>query len=332
MSICKKNVVILMLLICLVITGCSTNKAEKEYEVTKEHSMLLCKNNTNTVAFNFDKNNNVVGIYYESVFDLNDYYTESELSALKIYKHMLLDIISERIVDCNNAKYSCNSSYNNYQIINKVYVDNYNDAQMNELDEFYGVNYDILKQDMYYKNVNCEEIKKDNKYVIDENKMIININGTTYTSVEDMNYDLNKPEYYKKYTLTEFDGKKATIEFKEDGKCEINLKEFDSEYWNRSYCDKEQHKNMIKTAYLGGNCSYTIASDYSFNITYDGKYEHGTYCESYTDKSAAETNSVVNIPNYLIKIEFDDKYSNFTYSNGSWRYNKISGIVEYKYQ
>jgi len=321
----NKKIVFTLLLLCIVITGCSKDNEDKD-----ESKMLLCKNNQNTVVFNFDENENVVSMYYEKIFDLNDYYTESELEELKIHKQMLPQIISEKIIDCNNTKYSCNSNYENYVITNKIYVENYEEAQLTDLDEFFGVNYDELKQDMYYKGISCEKINKDNKYVIEENVMNINIDDTIYTSIEDMNYDINKPEYYKEYTLIEFDDKKATIEFKDNGKCEINLKEFDSEYWNKSYCDNEKHKNMIKTAYLDGDCSYTVSSEYYFDIVYDGKYEHGTYCESYDDESRMQTKDVVYFPNHLIEMKFDDTYSNFTFLNGNWRKNKIDGIVQYK--
>lgn len=314
----KEYIFFLILLVSFLLTGCSKEKT------------VLCELETNKVVFHFDKNEYVSSIYTETLIDVNDYYDEYTYEDDKTRQVMLSKTIDELITNCYKKEYACSSNYENYLITHKVYVKNYKEARLNDLDNYYGISYDNIIKELEKKDAICNEITDNKQYIISENTVTININNKIYNSIEEMNKDMNKPEYYKKYTLIELDDKKATIEFKEDGKCEINLHELDQEVFNHVYCDKEKkQRKMGKVEYIDGNCSYTVHDKYYFDIIYDGKLETGSYCEG-LDENNLYTKDVINKNDHLITIKFNNSYDDFTYENGYWNYRTPSHVIEYK--
>ena len=321
----KSNIMIniLFVLLTLLITGCTKSENNKK--------VLLCQTDIGKIVFSSDENEIVNGIYYENIFDFNQYYTENEIEEFKTtYNFLVPKIIEENILDCNNVNYACNSIYDNYKITNKIYINSYEDAKATDLEDYYNFNYSDLKAKLINNQVTfCEEITNDKEYIVEGNHVKININDKTYNSIEEMNYDINKLEYYKEYILYEIDDKKVTIEFKENGQCELNLNDFNAEIWGKTYCDSEQHKLLNKIYYLGGDCSYTVKNNYYFDVIYDGKYEYGTYCESYESNNMVKYD-VINNKNHLIEIKFDKNYNEFKFLNGGWGIkNNIFGPIEY---
>lgn len=324
--------VILTILLCgtmvLSITGCGKDKDDSSKK------MLLCKNEKEKYVFNLDENNNSKGIYYENVFDFNYYYREKELIELKENK-LINNIILEEINDCNNMDYACNSSFNDNKIINKIYLKNKEEAERVDLDKYYDIDLIDLRTKMVTDtDTICEVIDYNDMYIIKDNVTNIIIDQDTYNSVEELKYKTNMPKYYKEYSIVEIDGKKGTIEFKENGICTINLKDYNSESWSHIYCDQEKHKKMGKTVYLDGECNYTIINDYLLDITYTGKYESYSYCEeNENNKMGYVSGNIASAHNHLIKIEFDSQYENIRFLNGVWRRKyTTSGPILYNWK
>ncbi len=316
---------ILCILIILEVTGCGEKNS-----MTKK--MLLCKNQSEKYVFNFDENNNSKGIYYEKEFDFNYYYNKEELAELKENKQ-INNIIYENIIDCKNMEFACNASFKDDIIINKIYLKSEEEATKANLNKYYNINAtDLRTRIITGTDTVCEEIDRTDKYILKDTVTDIRIGKDTYNSIDDLISNNNKLNYYKKYVFFEEDGKTGTIEFKENGICNISLKDFNSKSWNHVYCAENKDKRMGKTAYLDGNCKYTPVSEYSLDITYTAKYESYSYCEDNEDtKFAYVSENIVSTPNSLIKLQFDAQYENIQFLNGVWRRkNTTIGPVTYK--
>ena len=134
-----------------------------------------------------------------------------------------------------------------------------------------------------------------------------------------MDNSLNKEKYYQKYTLVEFEPRRGTIEFKENGICEIDLSEFSNEVPTGNYCEKN-HRFLIRTTYNKGNCTYEIKENNIFKIKYDGTYSKGQYCETHEFKETMRAKNVVSQTlGSSIIIQFDNNYESFNYLNGLWK-------------
>ena len=175
--------IILIIILCeimvLGITGCGEKNSEPK-------KMLLCKNETEKYVFNFDENNNSKGIYYENEFDFNYYYDEKELAELK-ENRWINNIIYEKIIDCNNMEFACNSSFKDDKITNKFYLKNEEEAKKTNLSNYYNINaIDLRTRIVTEKDTVCEEIPENDMYIIKDNVTDIKINQDTYNSIENL--------------------------------------------------------------------------------------------------------------------------------------------------
>ena len=311
----KKILLLFLVSSVLILSAC--NK--------EEHNVLVCKNKENKYVLNINENNNVDSIYYENIFDFNAYYTEEEILEFNSNQQMLAKIIEKEIYDCNNTSYACESTYKNSKIENKIYVTSKKEATSSNLDKYYGINStDARTLIVQNENVTCDIKPYTDKYQFDNHKTTIVIDNT-YSSIDELYNELNRPKYLKEYNLVEIENKKATIEFKEDNKCIIDLSEFNQETWNGSYCDNNKNKDMNYITYNSGNCTYTIKNDYIFYINYDGTYTSGKYCGTKDNNKYKQDSNVINKE---IVIEFDTDYNSFEYQNGVWvKHSQLSPLT-----
>lgn len=321
-----KNKIFLVIVISILtlITGCSS---EEEL-----NNILVCENLTEKYVLNLDDTGEVNSIYYEENINLRDNYTDEQIAEFEIYNFVLPSILEQYMANCNQASYACNSSYANLFITNKYYIDNREDAQLVDFDEYLGINYvDARSRIVVNEDVTCKEVQSSEIYIVSGNSVDIDIDGVKYSSIEDMMYEVNKPKYYQEYNLFEDNGRTATIEFKENGVCEIDLSDFDADTWSsRTYCEEDK-KIMDKRTYLNGNCSYEVINDYDLTITYDGEYETYKYCDSENYKINKLFYDVVDNNSHVIKIRFNQNYSGFDYQNGNWEFKSNGrGALEYK--
>lgn len=161
----KRNIKIILMLGIMTfgITGCVSFKKDMPKK------MLICSNDKEKYVFNFDKNKESIGIYYEKVFDFNYYYTERELKELK-ETGSINYIILEQMMDCSNLGYACNSIYKDDKIINKIYLKNSEEASKANLNSYYGINYiDLRTRIVSETDVVCEEINEDSNYIFNGN-------------------------------------------------------------------------------------------------------------------------------------------------------------------
>ena len=309
--------IIFILMISLLIVGCGANKTK----------VLLCQDRNEKYIFKFDNKGYVDRIYYENNILFDNYYTDFEIEEYKENPIRLMYAIEDSIKDCNLEEYACNSSYDNYVIKNKYYLDNKNSASKVKLDSYFGLNKDDVRTRVIsnMKNSTCSEVDDSDLYFVKDNKTTIKLDKT-YNSIEEMKSDLTKEKYYKKYTLVEQRGNKGTIEFMEDGKCKIDLSDFDEDFYQGSHCE-ENHKNYLRYVYNEGNCTYKI-NDYEFIIEYDGTYKYGSFCETHEDSAIYNTKPVVRYKE--IKIEFDEDYDTFKFTNGYWQEVSPSSALIFK--
>lgn len=321
---------ILAILLCgvmlLDITGCNDKKHNKE--------ALLCTTENEKYVFYFDDNDNSIGIYHEDTFDFQKAFTNIEMQEFSVYGNKYLrTIIDQKLINCNDLLYSCESYYDDNKIINRIYVKDKEQAKAANLEEYYEINaIDLRTKIVTNEDAVCQEVIEDDNYKIKGNKTKIHYFNNVYNSVEEMNNEVDRPKYYRKYDLIDISGQKGTIEFKENGLCKIDLSNFDSESWNNLYCTADKNiKRLGKTHYIDGECTYKINNDYEFTVTYNGKYESYQYCEGEEEKIYKQQKNVVTTINQEIKLQFDSEYNKFEFTNGEFRrLLNTKGALQYK--